>query len=208
MKVTIDIPLRTLASLVGVNKDTISKRIKKGEIRQVVDACQTNSRHLTFEEFWKSITYVDENRQGVDTTQTENRQTKKGDKEKEILSPDPNQKKKEINKEKEINLFPSSKDSSVEKPTDTTEEFDTDAFVVAWNTFFKNTHVSLIRALDSERKAMLKVRVKEYGKEDLKKAMQNYKTSRFFQENPQYANFGWFIRPRNFLKILEGNYNK
>lgn len=208
MKVTIDIPLRTLASLVGVNKDTISKRIKKGEIRQVVDACQTNSRHLTFEEFWKSITYVDENRQGVDTTQTENRQAKKGDKEKEVLSSDSNLKKKEINKEKELNLFPSSKDSSAGKPADTVAGFNVDAFIESWNKYFKGTGVSQIVRLTDKRRAMLLARVREYGVDRFKEAVTKYYNAKFLHENPNCSNLGWFIRPENFLKVIEGNYEK
>lgn len=201
MILNIELTERALAQMMGVTPAYAHRLISKQDGKQIgkqLGKQFKGIKDVSFSEL--DTTTVSNQVSKVVSNQVSNQRN-----EKEKVSPDPIKKKKE--KKEEPNLFPSVKDSSAQS-ADKKEEFDTDAFVVAWNTFFKGTHVSLIRALDAQRKAMLKARVEDYGKEDLRKAMVNYKNSKFFRENPQYANFGWFIRPTNFLKILEGNYNK
>ena len=57
---------------------------------------------------------------------------------------------------------------------------------------------------------MLKGRIREYGMNDLLKAMDNIRHSDFLRgenKNGWMITFDWFVKPNNFLKVLEGNYN-
>ena len=57
---------------------------------------------------------------------------------------------------------------------------------------------------------MLKGRIREYGMDDLLKAMDNIRHSDFLRgenKNSWMITFDWFVKPNNFLKVLEGNYN-
>lgn len=57
---------------------------------------------------------------------------------------------------------------------------------------------------------MLKGRIREYGMDDLLKAMDNIRHSDFLRgenKNGWMITFDWFVKPNNFLKVLEGNYN-
>ena len=56
---------------------------------------------------------------------------------------------------------------------------------------------------------MLKARLKEYGEDDVLKAIGMVKESDFLiSKGCEWFNFDWFVRPNNFPKVLEGNYNK
>lgn len=62
----------------------------------------------------------------------------------------------------------------------------------------------------SKRCQMLKGRIREYGMDDLLKAMDNIRHSDFLRgenKNGWMITFDWFVKPNNFLKVLEGNYN-
>ena len=56
---------------------------------------------------------------------------------------------------------------------------------------------------------MLVARIKEYGIDDVLKAIDNEATSDFLQGSKGFiADFEWFVRPNNFPKVLEGKYNR
>ena len=70
------------------------------------------------------------------------------------------------------------------------------------------TQVTKITA-DTNRGRMLKARIREYGVDGVLKAIENVKNSTFLkgQNNRSFeATFDWFVKPNNFLKVLEGNY--
>ena len=55
----------------------------------------------------------------------------------------------------------------------------------------------------------LKARIKEYGLENMLKAIDSVKTSDFLKgqnKNNWIITFDWLIKPNNFTKVLEGNY--
>ena len=52
----------------------------------------------------------------------------------------------------------------------------------------------LVHALTSKRKSMINSRLKEYGSEQMKLMI-------------DMASFDWIMRPNNFVKVLEGNYD-
>lgn len=62
----------------------------------------------------------------------------------------------------------------------------------------------------SERERLLKARIKENGLDAVLEAIEKVKKSDFLHgqnKNGWTIFFDWFIKPRNFLKVLEGNYD-
>lgn len=61
----------------------------------------------------------------------------------------------------------------------------------------------------TKRFDMLRARVRSYGIEKVLKAIENIKKSSFLCGSGQkgwFITFDWFVRPNNFIKVLEGNY--
>ena len=57
---------------------------------------------------------------------------------------------------------------------------------------------------------MLHARIAEYGVEEVLKAIEKIRNSAFLKgQNPKgwVITFEWFVRPNNFPKVLEGNYD-
>ena len=54
-------------------------------------------------------------------------------------------------------------------------------------------------------------RIKQYGVDDVLKAIDNIRNSDFLQgkasKRPWVITFDWFVLPNNFPKVLEGQYN-
>lgn len=63
----------------------------------------------------------------------------------------------------------------------------------------------------TQRYQMLQARISEYGIDDVLKAIGRIKNSNFLQGKhngkPWQITFDWFVRPNNFPKVLEGNYD-
>ncbi len=62
----------------------------------------------------------------------------------------------------------------------------------------------------SNRYKMLKARLAEYGENELADAVEKAKNSAFLKgQNPNgwVITFDWFLKPNNFIKVLEGNYD-
>lgn len=62
---------------------------------------------------------------------------------------------------------------------------------------------------DTQRYKMLSQRVSEYGENKVLEAIEKIKQSSFLQGNNNKGwtiTFEWFVRPNNFVKVLEGNY--
>lgn len=111
----------------------------------------------------------------------------------------------EIEIEKEIDI----KDITVSK--DTVCQTDVRRIVEAWNglTAYGIKNISKLDC-NSKRYQMLVSRVKQYSVDDILTAIENVKTSDFLQGKTKAAwviTFDWFVRPNNFPKVLEGNYN-
>lgn len=77
----------------------------------------------------------------------------------------------------------------------------------AWNSLPLNN----IRAIKGKRLDMLRSRIKEYGLDDVLYAIGIIRNSPFLlgqnKKNWQIT-IDWFLRPNNFPKVLEGNYEK
>ncbi len=112
-------------------------------------------------------------------------------------------KKEELDKEKDINNIIVSKDTICQT--------DVRRVIEEWNKL-QDVGIAPIRDIKpaSKRCQMLKGRIREYGMNDLLKAMDNIRHSDFLRgenKNGWMITFDWFVKPNNFLKVLEGNYN-
>ena len=59
----------------------------------------------------------------------------------------------------------------------------------------------------SERGKMLIARIKEYGVDDVIEAVHLAGNSKFLLD-AAWFDFSWFVKPNNFIKVLEGKYNR
>lgn len=62
----------------------------------------------------------------------------------------------------------------------------------------------------TQRETWLSARLKQYSEEDFMTAIENVRNSGFLQGKNKRGwmiTFDWFLRPNNFPKVLEGNYN-
>ena len=85
--------------------------------------------------------------------------------------------------------------------------------VAAWNQLEAYGIKSIIKlSSKSKRYDCLVARLKEYGEENVLKAIENIKQSNFLQGKSSdrrkwFITFDWFVLPNNFPKVLEGNYS-
>ena len=110
----------------------------------------------------------------------------------------------ELDKDKE-------KDNKLIVSKDTIRQTDVRRVIEEWNKL-QDVGIAPIRDIKpaSKRCQMLKGRIREYGMDDLLKAMDNIRHSDFLRgenKNGWMITFDWFVKPNNFLKVLEGNYN-
>ena len=84
-----------------------------------------------------------------------------------------------------------------------------DIVVEEWNKLKDPiTKISTLKK-DTQRYKMLNQRVSEYGENKVLEAIEKIKQSSFLQGNNNKGwtiTFEWFVRPNNFVKVLEGNY--
>jgi hypothetical protein len=110
---------------------------------------------------------------------------------------------KDIDKEKDNKLIVSK---------DTICQTDVRRVIEEWNKL-QEVGINPIRDIkpSSKRCQLLKGRIREYGIDEVINAINNVRKSDFLRgENNRgwMITFDWFVKPNNFLKTLEGNYNK
>ena len=79
----------------------------------------------------------------------------------------------------------------------------------AWNALGLQPVVKVTGS--SKRGTMLRARVQEYGTDVVLEAIGKIRQSAFLQgqnEKGWVITFDWFVKPNNFLKVLEGNYDR
>lgn len=76
-----------------------------------------------------------------------------------------------------------------------------------WNSLNLTSRLTKITS-GTKRHKMLKARIKQYGEEEILKAIDEIPKSKFLMGRVKdfEITFDWFICPNNFLKVLEGNY--
>ncbi len=92
-------------------------------------------------------------------------------------------------------------------PTTTLNKKDIDNIISTWN----KLGLQQLQAINSntKRHTMLKARISEYALETVLSAIESINESQFLkgQNNRGWIiTFDWFVKPNNFLKVLEGNY--
>jgi hypothetical protein len=100
--------------------------------------------------------------------------------------------------------------SSSEGPKEeraTIKKADIDKVLSEWNSIDGIPKVTKL-ATGTKRYKMLKQRIEEYSLNDVLKAIENVRNSDFLTNKWKGFNFEWFVKPNNFPKVLEGNYNK
>lgn len=110
---------------------------------------------------------------------------------------------KDIDKEKDNKLIVSK---------DTIYQTNVRRVIEEWNKL-QEVGINPIRDIkpSSKRCQLLKGRIREYGIDEVLNAINNVRNSDFLRgENNRgwMITFDWFVKPNNFAKVLEGNYNK
>ncbi len=79
--------------------------------------------------------------------------------------------------------------------------------IESWNSLCLTSKLKTIRT-GTKRHTMLKARVKQYSEDEIIQAINNIKESSFLMGRVKdfEITFDWFIRPNNFIKVLENNY--
>jgi len=95
--------------------------------------------------------------------------------------------------------------------TNTNTNIDIDTIVSLWNGL-EDVGITAIRSVaeGSKRRQQLNSRLKQYSVDDFRTAIENIRASKFLQgqnDRGWQITFDWLIKPTNFQKVLEGNYN-
>ena len=104
----------------------------------------------------------------------------------------------------------SNTDLSKSKNSSATEKVEKefiDTVIKKWN----DTGLNTVRNIKGKRLDSLHARIKEYSKDDVLTVIENVKYSDFLKGNNNRnwtADIDWILKPNNFIKVLEGNYNK
>lgn len=120
------------------------------------------------------------------------------------LSPDCPQ-EKEIEKELDTEI---EKDISTEPVGSVCRTKDVRRITEAWNSLGLQQLTKMTS--DSKRGGMLRARVNEYGVDKVLEAIEKVRNSDFLKGQNKSGfiiTFEWFVRPNNFPKVLEGNYD-
>lgn len=118
---------------------------------------------------------------------------------------------KDIGLDKDIDID-KEKDNKLIVSKDTICQTDVRRVIEEWNKL-QEVSINPIRDIkpSSKRYQLLKGRIREYGIDEVLNAINNVRNSDFLRgENNRgwMITFDWFVKPNNFLKTLEGNYNK
>lgn len=137
--------------------------------------------------------------------------TRVSEKNPRVSEKNPNQ--TDLNPERKTNLLYSSiKNSSINNNISTinstccTKE-QLKEIVNQWNSLNLQRVMSINQG--TNRYKMIHTRIKEYGFETVLQAIDNIRNSSFLRgQNKKnwIISFDWFIKPNNFIKVLEGNY--
>ena len=80
--------------------------------------------------------------------------------------------------------------------------------VEQWNNLDKNVPKITTLKPGTQRYSLFTARVNQYGKDNFLNAIEQINKSSFLKgyKTDFIINFDWFVRPNNFIKVLEGNY--
>ena len=92
----------------------------------------------------------------------------------------------------------------------TQERIDYKAVINFFNEETQGVFGKVIYPISEKRKNSIRARINEFGKDDFAKMIRKASKSNFLKGDSNkgfVANFDWMIRPSNFQKIIEGNYD-
>lgn len=98
-----------------------------------------------------------------------------------------------------------SKDNNISKDICST---NVQLIIDEWNSLGLNKVISINKG--TNRSKLLNARIKEYGEEEIINAIKSINNSSFLKgqnKNNWVITFDWLIKPNNFIKVLEGNYD-
>ena len=98
------------------------------------------------------------------------------------------------------------KEIEIEKDNNISKDIFINKVVSEWNSI----GVSPIKLIRGTRQKMLNARIKEYTEEGVLQAINNIKHSDFLKgqnKNSWVITIDWFLKPNNFIKVYEDNYN-
>ena len=96
--------------------------------------------------------------------------------------------------------------TEIEKDNNISKDIFINKVVSEWNSI----GVSPIKLIRGTRQKMLNARIKEYSEEGVLQAINNIKHSDFLKgqnKNSWVITIDWFLKPNNFIKVYEDNYN-
>lgn len=105
---------------------------------------------------------------------------------------------------------PSSKSESYnDRENDTSNDTWNKQVIDTWNSLDKNIPRIQTLNVNTQRYQMLKARINEHGLDTVIKAIKSIDQSKFLKGyvSDFRITIDWFIKPNNFIKVLEGNYN-
>lgn len=99
--------------------------------------------------------------------------------------------------------------SSVLAPTISEDKIDHQAFMQFFNKEMAGKTIPKIVEMNKLRKGMLNARVKEYGKDAVAVVVRKAAASTWLNGGGGefVASFDWLFKPKNFIKVYEGNYD-
>ncbi|WP_130819016.1 phage replisome organizer N-terminal domain-containing protein [Anaerococcus vaginimassiliensis] len=111
-------------------------------------------------------------------------------------------------RDRDIEIRDRYRDKDIETEKKSMNSSQIKQIISLWNSLDNN--IPKVTALNAgtKRYKLLTARINEYGIDDVIKAIKNIRQSRFLQGyvNDFAITFDWFVRPNNFVKVLEGNY--
>jgi len=175
-------------TLKTTNKFTLIKVVKWGSYQ--LDNFENNQQNNTQLNQQRTIKQPTNNQQTT-TTKESNNIIKKERKKKDI-----------IENKSSLSVFT---DFPIEK-SQKNERIDFESITNYWN---NNSQLSNITKITDLRKTNVNARIKEFGLESVYKMIDNVSKSPFLkgENNRQwFATFDWCFKPKNFVKVVEGNY--
>ena len=123
-----------------------------------------------------------------------------------------NNKEEEDKEEESLQVLPQPTGGAVAPaPAPATEASYLASVMDHWNARMKGVGIPSIVAINGYRRSHVLARMREYGAEAVARVIDMVATSRFLQGSNNrgfVATFDWVVKPANFIKILEGNYNE
>lgn len=103
-----------------------------------------------------------------------------------------------------INNIANNINKNIDKNIDIYNEFQK-----YWNEHTAGAHVNKIKKLTDTRRKHLKSLINQYGEDDIYLVFDKVANSHFLsgKSGKWHATFDWVIKPANFIKVIEGNFD-